>query len=607
MSDPANEELDDDGLGLDEAATGRARGELARLFAEHKIPGALRGDLFCFDFADLVARIEILRTADPARVHAHMTVSAPSLAVPVLDCWVAGGADGAEAVASAIVQWAQGPYWAYHDALAHDHAPTYVVEREACTFHVFEAALQRYGEADPETLLQLGVTRSLVERVALGPGAAVRGHRLRWVYGHGGIGEVFLDDEARPDLAGALGEVAWPAGVIIVRHSAVLLPAGMSRQRQAANPALGQAQELLAKAAGLVDLDTAHLVRGALQHGIERESGDERLPDLCRRWAELLVGMVPESQGLRPADVPLSRGLLEAYASMLAGRVDQADAWLAASLGRGGGVEAQAPAHRHALAQLYGEAALPVRADAVINGARQAQETGQRPVSFAVSALEAPSAIASVRHLWPEVELSVAEIGDPDPRRPRSASALSLWTYRSKRLWDRARGVLAVEARPAIAPPSARAEAAVARVAETPFSASSWRTKCRQLAAEVPDLDQLLAAMVHPPTGPAAVTALAPWDWRFQVMVAAALAIGHLDTSSAVGDHPLVRLLDGPVDWSTTAAVIALGDLALRRPELTGAVRAALEARLAHPTVPVWYQCFVTPARWVLLRLSSPP
>lgn len=150
---------DPDDFDIDELATRRARAELERVFAEQEIPGTLNADLFCFEFADLIGRIEVMKSADPTSIHAHMTVSGPKLAVPVLDCWAAHGENGADALANAISQWAQGPYWAYHDAFAHEHEATYVLDRDGITFHVFEAPLQWYGEADPDALANLGVTR----------------------------------------------------------------------------------------------------------------------------------------------------------------------------------------------------------------------------------------------------------------------------------------------------------------------------------------------------------------------------------------------------------------------------------------------------------------
>jgi hypothetical protein len=145
MMDKATNENGEDGHALDELATQQARAELERVFAQYAIPGALQDELFCFGFADLVARIEILRSGSPTHVHAHLTLSGPALAVPVLDCWAAAGENRSEALANAVSQWAQGAYLAYHDAFAHDHAPTYIVEREGGAFHVFEAQMQWYG------------------------------------------------------------------------------------------------------------------------------------------------------------------------------------------------------------------------------------------------------------------------------------------------------------------------------------------------------------------------------------------------------------------------------------------------------------------------------
>ena len=600
MSNHSDDERATD-LDIDELATRRARADIARLFAEHRIPGAMSGDLFCFEFSDLVGRIEILKSAEPTWVHAHMTVSGPKLAVPVLDCWAAHGKSGAEAITKAITQWAQGQYWAYHDAFAHDHEPSCVVERDSGAFHVFEAPLQWYGEADPEALANLGVTRSLLERVRLNAGSELRAHRIRWVHGLNNTGEVFFDDESRPELMDIVRAFAWPAKLAMARHSAVMLPVRLSQQRGPANISLGETYELISRATGVVDVDSTAVLRSSLQHAIEREPSDERIPDLCVRWSQLLAQPLQHSRLDNPRDAPLSRGLLEAYALMQRGDVGSATEWLSASLGRAAGLEAQRTAHIAALAKLYCETALPMRSDAVINAARQAQERGDALTGCGASSLEAPSAIASMRELWPALEVSFAEIGEPDPRKARASNAISLWSYKSARLWDRARGVLGIRAQPAVAPPTARTAAAVARVAEMPFFREAWRAECRKLATDVADVDQLLAAMVH--TTPS--SSRAPWEWRFQFMTASALALGYLHANepSNVSNHPLVRLLDGPVDWSTTAAVIALGDLALREPQFVSAVTRELESRLLQPTTPVWHQCFAEPARWVLLRL----
>lgn len=595
----------DNGLDIDELATRRARSDVARVFAERRIPGALNGDLFCFQFADLVARIEILKSKDPAWVHAHMTVSGPRLAVPVLDCWAAHGKNGADTVAEAITQWAEGPYWAYHNAFAHDHEPTYVLERDGCTFHVFEAPLQWYGDAAPEAVAKLGVTRSLAERVRLNAGSELRAHRLRWVHGLNGVGEVILDDESRPELVEALETFAWPEKLAMIRNSAVLLPAKLSKQREPTNLSFGETNELLSRAGGVVDVDSSRVLRGSLQNGIEREPCDDRIPELCQRWTQLLAHQLDKSGIYEPRDVPMSRGLLEAYARMHAGDIDAATEWLNASLARAAGMEAKSLSHMCALAQSFCESALPQRNDSVINAARQAVGINDGLARCASTSVEAPSAIASMRQLWPALKVSFGDIGTPDPRRARAPNAISLWSYKSDRLWDRARSVLGFEARPSVAPPSSRTIDAVARVAEMPYSRTAWQEPCQQLASDVSGLDELLAAMIHPPPN----SSLQPWDWRFRVMVAAAFAIGHLviSDSTTVSSHPLVRLLDGPVDWSTTAAVIALCDVAVRRPPLAPAIVRDLYSRLNETQSPVWYQCYVQPARWAVLRLSPRP
>jgi hypothetical protein len=100
------------------------------------------------------------------------------------------------------------------------------------------------------------------------------------------------------------------------------------------------------------------------------------------------------------------------------------------------------------------------------------------------------------------------------------------------------------------------------------------------------------------------------WDSRFRVMVAAAFTLARsveAPLASREAGRVLIGLLDGPVDWTATAAAIALTDLALRTPELEREVMEVLAARLTVPLSPVRYQCYVEPACWLLLRLPYLP
>src|SRR5262249_22510990 len=95
---------------------------------------------------------------------------------------------------------------------------------------------------------------------------------------------------------------------------------------------------------------------------------------------------------------------------------------------------------------------------------------------------------------------------------------------------------------------------------------SSWSRAAARAAKSLrpENLPEVIAAMVHPALGPSYLRA---WDWYFRVEVAAALIAAHLG-SEPWADSPRRRaledVLDGPIDWATTAAVIALLDVALR-------------------------------------------
>jgi len=594
---------DEDVAQLDELATRRARQRIEHIFSEHKIPGRLDGDLYCFGFADLVARVEIVKGSHSNAVHAHLTVSGPVLAKPVLDCWMGMGTGPAEALDEALSQWSTGPYLAYHDAFAHDHPPTHVIEHATGSLHVFEAPLQGY--APPEAISEiegLGITRALVERAELAPASDHHAHRLRWVRGIGGTAEVFVDDEFRPSLTETLNSYPWPEKAMLVRHSAVIVPAKLAAERQPMNRSLGDTHEMLLRAKSVLDVDSAPFVLGAIQHGIERNPQDERIPSLCLRWSQLLAESTGSGHIEMPLDAPLSRGLLEAYARMSSGRIDSVDEWIATSLARASDTDGQLAAHRRAIANLWCEYALPQRTDAVINGARHMAATRDAITAMALSAMEAPSALASLRAVAPHVSVTCSAVGSPDPRLPSSPNAISLWTYRADGLVGRLFGKLGMDARPAVPAPTSRTSDAVMAVARMPYSRERWTLAGREVANGVADVGQLLAVMVHPPT----IADLEPWDSRFRVMVAAALSVGHLagDASSIATNH-LVRLIDGPVDWTTTAATIGLCDVALRRSELAPAIVREIKQRLARPLTPVWYQCFVAHAQWLLVRLGA--
>src|SRR5688572_16552773 len=117
--------MSDDGLSHDELGTERARREVVALFQKCGLPVEADGELFRFAFSELVGRVELVTSARPTNAHVHLTLSSPVFAAPVLDCLVGMGEGPAQALDDALKQWAAGPYWAYHDALAHADRPTF--------------------------------------------------------------------------------------------------------------------------------------------------------------------------------------------------------------------------------------------------------------------------------------------------------------------------------------------------------------------------------------------------------------------------------------------------------------------------------------------------
>jgi hypothetical protein len=122
---------------------------------------------------------------------------------------------------------------------------------------------------------------------------------------------------------------------------------------------------------------------------------------------------------------------------------------------------------------------------------------------------------------------------------------------------------------------------------------------------EVARLPQVLAVMVHPPAPPKGVE---PWDWHFRVQVAAALIASHMG-KEAWAESPrrkaLEAVLDGPADWTNTAAVIALLDVARRDEAARPSAIAALLRTTRRSLNPPVYQNAIRPAAFALLELPG--
>ncbi len=182
-------------------------------------------------------------------------------------------------------------------------------------------------------------------------------------------------------------------------------------------------------------------------------------------------------------------------------------------------------------------------------------------VTMTVSHLESPS----VQTAW---RLRMAELGialqlspffegvqSPDPRTPKGAVDFVLWTYEG------------TQARAALGAPDPRVSEAVASIARQRYHLPTWAEAAAALAPSFGDAwaQHLLATMLHPPEAPDHVH---PLDWVPRIQVAAALII-----AMAPGGHRVLQSVAlGPVDWCVEAAIIALGELARRKPEAKASV-----------------------------------
>lgn len=243
---------------------------------------------------------------------------------------------------------------------------------------------------------------------------------------------------------------------------------------------------------------------------------------------------------------------------------------------------------------------LPPREDATLKGLIQGMRSGDRVVRSAASAIEAPSMLSVCRMVSPGFEFSCNVDCGPDPRIPARRVKTQLWTY------SRLLG-LADQGRANVSHPGADVAARVAAVAEQPYLLRIWSEAASRAASAMGRevLPELLAAMAHWVDGPGY---LEVWDWRFRVQVAAALVASYL------GDEPWERsarrealedVAEGPADWTSTAAIIALMDVARRDAGARATALAALHRCARRPYGPTLWQHVVEPASWALHDLGA--
>jgi tetratricopeptide (TPR) repeat protein len=211
---------------------------------------------------------------------------------------------------------------------------------------------------------------------------------------------------------------------------------------------------------------------------------------------------------------------------------------------------------------------------------------------YALPYLEAPSNFVAFAWLH-KLDVTVARIKKPDPRLPRGRVDFLLWRYEGTR------------PRVAVAPPAPAVAEAVAQLAAQPYHLDAWWGQARRLAQQLGParVEDLLATMVYPP-GVGGVDR--PAAWVFRVQVAAALVIAHLDSGweDSVRGRALLSLVNGPMDWTVDAALVALAALARAEDDCAPAIAEqfrALRAGLSADSA----LSFVPALLWNSLRLPD--
>jgi hypothetical protein len=218
---------------------------------------------------------------------------------------------------------------------------------------------------------------------------------------------------------------------------------------------------------------------------------------------------------------------------------------------------------------LHGCTELPLPSDSTANLVRQLHQDadmkrGLETIELTVDGLEAPSGrLALVLELgckstdFSKVDYRVKAVQSPDPRRPRRPVRDVIWTYH---------GSEKLEVRQALPPPGKRVRHAVGELVTEPWFLPSWWERARALGPTLASsVDEILGAMVHPPRPPETIDAV---EWVFRHQVASAFLLAHLDSgwSGSRRRDALLSLVDGVMDWTTDAAILALRELALDEP-----------------------------------------
>ena len=207
-------------------------------------------------------------------------------------------------------------------------------------------------------------------------------------------------------------------------------------------------------------------------------------------------------------------------------------------------------------------------------------------VKVGVSALESPTVrLCLSMHQGSGLDpraatYTYAALPTPDPRLPRGKVTTLLWRDED--------GVM-VQAVPA---PPEEIRGLVSEVAHlagdlfTCWDAAGERAP--RVAASSADLELFAHAMVHPLDAPTDVMT-ADWVQRWQVSAACLIARSEPGWRGTRRRQLLIDLVRGPADWTTAAAVLVLGEIAMREPDALPEIRR--ELRLLARAIPSGGYC----------------
>lgn len=240
--------------------------------------------------------------------------------------------------------------------------------------------------------------------------------------------------------------------------------------------------------------------------------------------------------------------------------------------------------------------AIPWPTDATTNAIFALLREGVSRATLALSGVEAPSNHTLARHALGEatqLDVSYTGIATPDPREPIAPVEIALW---------RREGEVLV---PALPPPPAELAQRITTLARTRFRRATWWAAAGRdaLALTPDDLPALLACIARPPLGPKDVR---PHEWIVRVQLASAMVMAQLEPdepwTESARRRGLFALLHGPMDWSTSAAIVALACLVEDEHAIATEVhRGFAQLLLARPDAGAvcWEETLLSEWRWV--------